>query len=188
MSQRAQISATTFIFFMILSLVVAGYVIRTFLVPAVTSFEQGALTKSIANVKGAYAAVCEGRSVGAQVPISVPAKGVFLVVDCPYLVDVITEIAPINGAGKLPDETVADLKGKCPTDAVLQKKTVLLTYGWDKSWDWWFIHEANVEIKRELLACGKPVYARLLLGQGEYQKQLRLERDVTDDNEMVKLT
>lgn len=187
MSQRAQISATTFIFFMILSLVVAGYVIRTFLVPAVTSFEQGALVKSIANVKGAYTAVCEGRSVGQQFSISVPAKGVFLVQSCPELVNVVTEIVPINGAGKLPDETVAELKGKCPTDTDLQKKTVLLAYGWDRSWDWWFIHKENIEIKSELIGCGKPVSAMLALGQGDYQRQLRLERD-KDDNEMVKLT
>ncbi len=173
---------------MILSLVVAGYVIRTFLVPAVTSFEQGTLVKSIANVKGAYTAVCEGHSVGAQVSISVPAKGVFLVVDCPYLVDVITEISPTNGAGKLPDATVAGLKGKCPADDAIQNKTVLLTYGWDKSWDWWFVHKENIEIKSELIACGKPVYARLLIGQGEYQNQLRFEYNATSDKEMVRLT
>ncbi len=173
---------------MILSLVVAGYVIRTFLVPAVTSFEQGTLVKSIANVKGAYTEVCEGHSVGAQVSISVPAKGVFLVVDCPYFVDVITEVSPLNGEGKLPDETVAGLKSKCPSDVNQQKKTVLLAYGWDKSWDWWFIHKENIEIKSELIGCGKPVHARLLLGQGEYQNQLRFEYDATAGTEMVKLT
>lgn len=173
---------------MILSLVVAGYVIRTFLVPAVTSFEQGTLVKSIANVKGAYTKVCEGYSVGAQVSISVPAKGVFLVIDCPYLVDVITEISPTNGAGKLPDATVADLRGKCPTDDAIKNKTVLLTYGWDKSWDWWFVHKENIEIKSELIGCGKHVYAMQLLGQGEYQKQLRFEYNVTANKEVVKLT
>lgn len=230
MSQRAQISATTFIFFMILGIVVAGYVIRTFLVPAATTLEQGTLTKSVANLKGAFADVCAGRSAGREVQISVPSKdGVFLFHSCRDLIDTVTAISPINGK-PLPSEKVDELKAKCqavsskgcpgvckggvcvsvstakatsepakdlcpllpddvscdyfPCDRPIGNYA-LLAYGWDRSWDWWFYHSTDVELKSELLDCGKAVYALVDLGGGDYKRFMTLEKDVSLGTERV---
>lgn len=88
---------------------------------------------------------------------------------------------PVSDLGclLLPDDT--------PCDVSTLETRAVLAYGWDRSWDWWFYHKDDVEIKSELLACGKPVFAMLPLGHGEYQRQLRLELD-SNGKETVKMT
>lgn len=176
---RAQISATTFIFFMILGLVVAGFVIRTFLVPAATAFEQGQLTKSVANLKGAFDDVCAGRSAGREVQLSVPSKdGVFLFYSCVELMGM-TTVAVINGKPITDSATIDGLKAKCPTDSSGPEKRAVLAYGWDRSWDWWFYHKTDIEIKSEPMDCGKPVYARAGLGGGDYKRFMMFEKNAS---------
>lgn len=183
--RRGQISNATFIFFMILGLVVAGFVIRTFLVPAATTFEQGQLTKSVANLKGAFADVCAGRSTGREVQISVPSKeGVFLFYSCKELMDM-TTIAVINGKPITDAVTMAELKAKCPTDVPSQEKRAVLAYGWDRSWDWWFYHKTDVEIKSEPMDCGKTVYGMTGLGGGDYTRFMRFESNKASGTERV---
>lgn len=186
--KKGVISGATFIFLMILGVVVAGLVIRNFLVPSAKTFEQGALTKSVANLKGAFTAVCEGRSAGQQLQLSVPPKGAFVFYSCKELLDEVAgTLSLINGNPITDPDTIAGLKAKCPTGSL--EKHAVLAYGWDNSWDWWFYHSTNVEIKSEILDCGKRVVSRERLGQGDYMRLMRLEHqeDATGGWDEVKV-
>lgn len=82
----------------------------------ITDLERGRLTMAISDVRNGFKNVCDGVSIGTQVRLSIPAKGLLVVYSCPELADLALrneKIRPINWKEADPPDIVDELKAKC---------------------------------------------------------------------------
>lgn len=81
----------------------------------ITDLNRGRLTMAISDVRNGFRNVCGGVSIGQQVRLSIPTKGLLVIYSCPELLALPAgdKIRPINWKEADPPDIVDELKKKC---------------------------------------------------------------------------